>query len=66
MTYKVYKRISQYPYAFTWSPYLAPKPKDWGTNVDIVGTIRLPEDYVIPHYVPETDFNVFIASGTPR
>ncbi|KAJ4721477.1 Sterol 3-beta-glucosyltransferase ugt80a2 [Melia azedarach] len=25
------------PYAYIWSPHLVPKPKDWGTKIDVVG-----------------------------
>ncbi|CAN6197592.1 unnamed protein product [Urochloa humidicola] len=25
------------PHAYIWSPYLVPKPKDWGAKIDVVG-----------------------------
>ncbi|KAE8009894.1 hypothetical protein FH972_006300 [Carpinus fangiana] len=25
------------PYGYLWSPHLVPKPKDWGSNIDVVG-----------------------------
>ncbi|KAK7374351.1 hypothetical protein VNO80_07781 [Phaseolus coccineus] len=25
------------PHGYIWSPHLVPKPKDWGTNIDVVG-----------------------------
>ncbi|PNT05543.1 hypothetical protein POPTR_014G178300v4 [Populus trichocarpa] len=28
---------SDVPYGYIWSPHLAPKPKDWGPKIDVVG-----------------------------
>jgi len=32
------------PYTYAWSPSLLPKPKDWKTNIDIVGFYSMPPD----------------------
>ncbi|QHO34560.1 Sterol 3-beta-glucosyltransferase [Arachis hypogaea] len=38
------------PYGYIWSPYLVPKPKDWGPNIDVVGFcfLNLASDYEPP------------------
>ncbi|KAL0452228.1 UNVERIFIED_CONTAM: Sterol 3-beta-glucosyltransferase UGT80A2 [Sesamum latifolium] len=38
------------PYAYIWSPHLVPKPKDWGSNIDVVGFcfLDLASNYVPP------------------
>uniref|UniRef100_A0A0D6QXT0 sterol 3beta-glucosyltransferase n=1 Tax=Araucaria cunninghamii TaxID=56994 RepID=A0A0D6QXT0_ARACU len=42
--------ITDLPTGYIWSPYLVPKPEDWGPKVDIVGFcfLNLASDYVPP------------------
>lgn len=64
MHYEQYKQyVTQSPYLFTWSPHLIPKPKDWGDKVDIVGTVRLPEDHLIASYDPSDELQTFLNAG---
>ncbi|KAG6592862.1 Sterol 3-beta-glucosyltransferase UGT80A2, partial [Cucurbita argyrosperma subsp. sororia] len=39
VTYLSSSRFSEsdVPHAYLWSPYLVPKPKDWGPKIDVVG-----------------------------
>nr|AZQ26941.1 UGT80A24 [Avena strigosa] len=41
---------SDIPHGYIWSPHLAPKPKDWGPKIDVVGFcfLDLASDYVPP------------------
>ncbi|XP_073297458.1 sterol 3-beta-glucosyltransferase UGT80A2-like isoform X2 [Primulina huaijiensis] len=32
-----YNSSSAVPYGYIWSPHLVPKPKDWGSKIDVVG-----------------------------
>ncbi|CAI9767439.1 unnamed protein product [Fraxinus pennsylvanica] len=38
------------PYGYIWSPHLVPKPKDWGSKIDVVGFcfLDLASNYVPP------------------
>ncbi|XP_038880598.1 sterol 3-beta-glucosyltransferase UGT80A2-like isoform X2 [Benincasa hispida] len=32
-----YSSLPEVPYGYIWSPHLIPKPKDWGSKIDVVG-----------------------------
>ncbi|XP_050937031.1 sterol 3-beta-glucosyltransferase UGT80A2-like isoform X3 [Cucumis melo] len=43
---------SDVPHVYLWSPYLVPKPKDWGPKIDVVGYCFL--DLASSYEPPET------------
>lgn len=46
---------SDIPHGYIWSPHLAPKPKDWGPKIDVVGFcfLDLASNYQPPHSLVE-------------
>ncbi|GMH22258.1 hypothetical protein Nepgr_024101 [Nepenthes gracilis] len=55
-----YGSISHLPTGYMWSPHLVPKPKDWGTLVDVVGYCFL---NLGSNYQPREEFVEWIAKG---
>ncbi|ONK71017.1 uncharacterized protein A4U43_C04F3860 [Asparagus officinalis] len=55
-----YGSISHLPTGYMWSPYLAPKPKDWGFLVDITGFCFL---NLGTKYQPQRAFAEWIQQG---
>ncbi|KAI5917397.1 hypothetical protein F4810DRAFT_696485 [Camillea tinctor] len=48
------------PFTYCWSPSLIPKPKDWGSNIDVCGFFfRDP-----PAYTPPSDLEKFLKAGS--
>ncbi|KAF2814137.1 UDP-Glycosyltransferase/glycogen phosphorylase [Mytilinidion resinicola] len=50
------------PYTYCWSPALIPKPKDWGSHIDISGFYFLS---LASNYQPDPDLAAFLAAGPP-
>lgn len=50
------------PYTYCWSPALIPKPRDWGSHIDIAGFYFLP---LGAKYQPGADLADFLAAGPP-
>lgn len=50
------------PHAYTWSPNLIGKPKDWGVHIDITGFFFLD---LATNYTPPDDLMQFLNSGPP-
>ncbi|KIV89386.1 hypothetical protein, variant 2 [Exophiala mesophila] len=50
------------PYTYCWSPALIPKPKDWGSHIDVAGFYFLP---LGSQYQPPEDLAEFLAAGEP-
>ncbi|KAG8099980.1 hypothetical protein GUJ93_ZPchr0013g35610 [Zizania palustris] len=48
------------PHAYIWSPYLVPKPKDWGPKIDVVGFCFLD---LASHYKPPEPLLKWLESG---
>ena len=49
------------PHTYCWSPGLVPKPKDWGSHIDVSGFIfREP-----PYYEPPQELVKFLKEGAP-
>ncbi|KAK1566121.1 uncharacterized protein LY79DRAFT_572661 [Colletotrichum navitas] len=49
------------PFTYCWSPALVPKPKDWGSHIDVCGFFfRDP-----PQYSPPAELAEFLAAGPP-
>ncbi|CAN0830376.1 Sterol 3-beta-glucosyltransferase UGT80A2 [Linum grandiflorum] len=48
------------PFSYIWSPHLVPKPKDWGTKLDIVGFCFLD---LVTNYEPPTALKDWLGSG---
>eukprot|EP00850_Spirogloea_muscicola_P013660 SM000094S24677 [mRNA] locus=s94:74921:77666:- [translate_table: standard] len=48
------------PTGYIWSPSLAPKPKDWGSHIDVVGFCFLK---LAGNYKPPDDLMAFFAKG---
>uniref|UniRef100_A0A0E0EAG0 Uncharacterized protein n=1 Tax=Oryza meridionalis TaxID=40149 RepID=A0A0E0EAG0_9ORYZ len=48
------------PHAYIWSPYLVPKPKDWGPKIDVVGFCFLD---LASNYKPPEPLLKWIESG---
>lgn len=60
------------PFVKMWSPLLAPRPKDWGDHIDVVGTF--PDTLTPAHslapvsdcsYSPTPELAAFLAAGPP-
>eukprot|EP00850_Spirogloea_muscicola_P018644 SM000173S03013 [mRNA] locus=s173:96175:98924:- [translate_table: standard] len=49
------------PTGYIWSPSLAPKPKDWGSHIDVVGFCFLK---LAGNYKPPEDLMAFFAKGS--
>lgn len=49
------------PHAYIWSPSLAPKPKDWGRHIDVVGFCFL---NLASNYKPPEDLMNFLKAGS--
>ncbi|KAK4722226.1 hypothetical protein R3W88_012459 [Solanum pinnatisectum] len=52
--------LSHFPTGYMWSPHVVPKPKDWGSLVDIVGYCVL---NLGSNYQPPEDFVKWIQNG---
>ncbi|KAH0684796.1 hypothetical protein KY290_023498 [Solanum tuberosum] len=52
--------LSHFPTGYMWSPHVVPKPKDWGSLVDIVGYCVL---NLGSNYQPPEDFIKWIQNG---
>lgn len=52
--------ISHFPTGYIWSPHVVPKPKDWGSLVDVVGYCFL---NLGSNYQPPEEFVKWIQSG---
>lgn len=52
---------SAIPYGYIWSPHLVPKPKDWGSKIDVVGFCFL--DLASNYEPPESLVN-WLKAGT--
>lgn len=52
------------PFTYCWSPSLVPKPKDWGSHIDVVGFFFLNQTSRIS-YTPPDDLAKFLAEGKP-
>tara|TARA_R110002050_G_scaffold166348_1_gene296842 strand:- start:1283 stop:1945 length:663 start_codon:yes stop_codon:yes gene_type:complete len=50
------------PHAYTWSPHLIGKPRDWGKHIDITGFFFL---NLASNYTPPDDLVEFLQSGPP-
>uniref|UniRef100_A0A7S4NXG8 Glycosyltransferase family 28 N-terminal domain-containing protein n=1 Tax=Paramoeba aestuarina TaxID=180227 RepID=A0A7S4NXG8_9EUKA len=50
------------PHAYTWSPNLIGKPKDWGDHIDITGFFFLD---LATNYTPPDDLLEFLQAGPP-
>ncbi|KAI9830004.1 MAG: hypothetical protein M1826_005177 [Phylliscum demangeonii] len=50
------------PYTYCWSPALIPKPRDWGSHIDVSGFFFLA---LASSYVPAPDLVAFLAAGPP-
>eukprot|EP00897_Mesotaenium_endlicherianum_P008387 jgi/Mesen1/7577/ME000392S06837 len=50
------------PHGYIWSPSLAPKPKDWGSSIDVVGFCYL---NLATDYKPDDDFVAWLKDGPP-
>lgn len=50
------------PFLYTWSPALIPKPKDWGSHIDISGFLFLESQ---SSFKPDADLQRFLESGPP-
>lgn len=48
------------PTNFCWSPTLIPKPKDWGSHIDVTGFNFVERDST---YEPPADLKAFLAAG---
>jgi hypothetical protein len=53
---------SRVPHAYIWSPNLIPKPRDWGSHIDITGFFFLA---LGQNYTPPQDILTFLESGPP-
>ncbi|TID06557.1 Sterol 3-beta-glucosyltransferase UGT80A2 [Colletotrichum higginsianum] len=49
------------PFTYCWSPALVPKPRDWGTHIDVCGFFFRDA----PTYSPPEDLARFLAAGPP-
>ncbi|KAF4869925.1 Sterol 3-beta-glucosyltransferase UGT80B1 [Colletotrichum siamense] len=53
--------VLQVPFTYCWSPSLVPKPRDWGSHIDISGFFfRDPAPYT-----PDPDLEAFLRAGPP-
>ncbi|KAF3322181.1 sterol 3-beta-glucosyltransferase UGT80A2 isoform X2 [Carex littledalei] len=58
------------PHGYIWSPYLVPKPKDWGPRIDVVGFcfLDLASNYVPPEtlvrWLETGDKPIYIGFGS--
>ncbi|KAH9211503.1 hypothetical protein DL95DRAFT_341666 [Leptodontidium sp. 2 PMI_412] len=50
------------PYTYCWSPALIPKPKDYGSHIDISGFYFLS---LASNYQPDADLAAFLDAGPP-
>ncbi|KAI9779475.1 MAG: hypothetical protein M1816_003501 [Peltula sp. TS41687] len=50
------------PWTYCWSPALIPKPRDWGSHIDISGFFFLS---LASSYVPDPDLMTFLNAGPP-
>ena len=50
------------PFTYCWSPTLVPKPKDWGSHINISGFFFLD---LATNYTPPEDLMTFIQAGDP-
>ena len=50
------------PHAYTWSPNLIGKPRDWGSHIDITGFFFLD---LATNYTPPDDLVEFLKAGPP-
>ncbi|KAL2062308.1 hypothetical protein VTL71DRAFT_6574 [Oculimacula yallundae] len=50
------------PYTYCWSPALIPKPKDWGSHIDISGFYFLS---LASNYQPDANLAAFLDAGPP-
>jgi hypothetical protein len=50
------------PHTYCWSPSLIPKPKDWGSCIDISGFVFLD---LASNYEPPEDLKAFLEAGPP-
>ncbi|KAM7526641.1 hypothetical protein LguiA_016543 [Lonicera macranthoides] len=48
------------PYGYIWSPHLVPKPKDWGSNIDVAGFCFLD---LASNYVPQDTLVEWLKHG---
>ncbi|XP_031740063.1 sterol 3-beta-glucosyltransferase UGT80A2 isoform X2 [Cucumis sativus] len=50
-----YSSLPEVPYGYIWSPHLIPKPKDWGSKIDVVGFcfLDLASNYQPPNSLVE-------------
>mmetsp|Transcript_13306 Transcript_13306/g.37833 ORF Transcript_13306/g.37833 Transcript_13306/m.37833 type:complete len:754 (+) Transcript_13306:201-2462(+) len=53
---------SKIPHAYTWSPHLIGKPRDWGKHIDITGFFFL---NLASGYTPPDDLMEFLKAGPP-
>ncbi|XP_042513688.1 sterol 3-beta-glucosyltransferase UGT80A2-like [Macadamia integrifolia] len=51
---------SDVPHGYIWSPHLVPKPKDWGSKIDVVGFCFLD---LASNYVPPDSLVKWIEAG---
>ncbi|KAF9871324.1 hypothetical protein CkaCkLH20_11245 [Colletotrichum karsti] len=49
------------PFTYCWSPALVPKPKDWGSHIDVCGFFFRDA----PQFSPPEDLSRFLATGPP-
>ncbi|KAK1353021.1 Sterol 3-beta-glucosyltransferase [Heracleum sosnowskyi] len=52
---------SDIPYGYIWSPHLVPKPKDWGSKIDVVGFCFLD---LASNYEPPESLVKWLKAGT--
>lgn len=52
------------PFAYMWSPSLIPKPRDWGTTIDVVGFSFLPGSGA-GNWKPSPELLQFLEAGPP-
>lgn len=50
------------PYTYLWSPSLVPKPKDWGSEIDIAGFVFLD---LASNFEPPEELVKFLNAGKP-
>ncbi|KAA0038301.1 sterol 3-beta-glucosyltransferase UGT80A2-like isoform X1 [Cucumis melo var. makuwa] len=55
-----YNSLSEVPYGYIWSPHLIPKPKDWGSKIDVVGFCFLD---LASNYQPPSSLVEWIEAG---
>lgn len=55
-----YNSLPEVPYGYIWSPHLIPKPKDWGSKIDVVGFCFLD---LASNYQPPSSLVQWIEAG---